>query len=96
MEGGGGAKTCHNILLSSKVAKEWRNIPYCQVKSQKINKMTCRIFVFLENDLFLLHANPWATLVKDNLLFKMALKIGQLYSKGFDALAQKDILLNLF
>ena len=27
-KGGGGATMCHNILLPSKVAKEWRNIPF--------------------------------------------------------------------
>ena len=29
MEGGRGATTCHNILLPSKVPKEWCNIPLC-------------------------------------------------------------------
>ena len=28
LEGEGGATMCRNILLPSKVAKEWRNIPF--------------------------------------------------------------------
>ena len=34
--GGGGVTMCHNILLPSKVPKEWRNIPISAVYAQNI------------------------------------------------------------